>query len=1641
MSSPEDIAVIGIAMPTDSVEKGIKSLETLAGTGPKVEKAMDGIEKAVAKTGKTLGTLGQGNGAGLEQVGATASAAADKIQKVTAAATEADNSVKKVGSSAGAATAGMDKMGVSAKQTAAALRGVPAQFTDIVTALQGGQAPMTVLLQQGGQLKDMFGGAVPAAKAIGGYIVGMINPLTVGAAAAGVLGYALYSASQDAKTLKDAVVLTNSAVGASAGQLQVMAGHIGLNVSALNEFARSGSVGADAIESVTKSAIRFERLGGSAISDTVKAFEQLKKSPVEASIALNEKTNYLTASIYVQIKALSEQGRNLEAVKLAQDAYSKAQERMADGLEANLGPVDRMWKSIRESVEGAWKATKGFVGTDVPLPDRIGAQKKAIADAERQLADNRANRAYDPASSDADAIRIRKNIEDLKERLFILQSSASAVAGEAKERAKANDLEKAQMAWRDQLDATRPNLVSKPGQLSRKDTEALAAYNRGVAANATPAEIQSQVGLVLQKYDTGASIEAVKQAEDAKLQIIARAQDQVNALRATGQMTEIEQIKATTDLTLKSTDAKIAALQAERSITAGKQDTEAQVVQIDTQIAALRQQRKTEQVKGINEITVSLYKQMQAEMALQLLEAQAADRYGQGEIDRANQLTQETYDRKKALQDSSEELTLQLSLVGANSQAQQLAIEKLKIQVGLREQLKKINETDYGKNTAQKEADIERAITNATEAGNQAGQRITLDYWGSTVGSIQGDLTDSIIAGTKNGAQAGALTLRDAFVKEFENLILRPKINAFVNPLAQGIANAFGVSPNGSPGSGLINSAAGSAIGSSVGSVFGTGGYLAQFGSGFSGSASAASAMMGGAELTTAAQMGAAAATIAPYALAAIAIKSLTDYSVSADGNFLVANASSKGVGSVGTRADFTQSSSGIFSGGTTHNSTWGVAGADVTSFMDSLVKTATTSAKDYAKALGLIPDAVDGFTKQIEVSITGLNPEQQQAAISKAISGFVDEMVQSAFGGSLSAFAKVGETSAATLQRLGVDLTAANTAFDRIGATLFDVSTAGASAAASLVDAMGGLQQFSSTVQGYRQNFFTQDEQRSMAVKDITSALNSAGVQVTADQVGTATRAQVRALIDTLSSDKTAEGIARLAAVMNITSAFAAITPDVSTPAAASAYAAPASVTVDPNIQAAKDLRAQLDGLTLNSIDLHRKELEAKKELLNAENRLLLDQIDAAQKAKTIAGLQERIDIASGTRTQRQIALQHELDSATDASTQSLIRMVYTIEDAKTAFESTIAAASEGYSTSQAATDKAYSALERSVSAQRTVAQETANNAKAIVDSVTSAVKSLFGQVDAVTQAQAVKGMSFLDNALTSAGSTGYLPDPQALSDAISQVTGGLDKQVFSSQSDSDFQRLVLAGKLQKLGDIAKPQLTTAEQSLKDLDAMLLHAKDQVDALRGIDTGVKTVAQAIADLTAALLAEGTAKAKATNITGSGGAVYNVATQTGMTASGGLFNGPAYLQAAQSALDSGSATAMDAYNAIKSSGFTLSQAEKILGLSTGQLTGAVAQMGLPQFEVGTNLIPRDMVAQLHAGEAVVPRAYNPAAGGAHGNARLEALIEALIARVSALEAPMTSTAAATKDHADMFDRVTEGGNGMRSEVMKPIPVV
>lgn len=134
-----------------------------------------------------------------------------------ATAAEVDKVKTSLGGVGTAAEQAGRKMEMSSKQAAFAMRQLPMQMTDIAVGLSTGQSPFMVLMQQGGQIKDMFGGIGPAISAVGGYVMGMVNPVTVAAAAAAALGYGLVKAFDDpaepAKDLKTAVGDLGAAIG------------------------------------------------------------------------------------------------------------------------------------------------------------------------------------------------------------------------------------------------------------------------------------------------------------------------------------------------------------------------------------------------------------------------------------------------------------------------------------------------------------------------------------------------------------------------------------------------------------------------------------------------------------------------------------------------------------------------------------------------------------------------------------------------------------------------------------------------------------------------------------------------------------------------------------------------------------------------------------------------------------------------------------------------------------------------------------------------------------------------------------------------------------------------------------------------------------------------------------------------------------------------------------------------------------------------------------------------------------------------------------------------------------------------------------------------------------------------------------
>lgn len=258
----------------------------------------------------------------------------------------------------GGADAALSSTGMTAKATAAALRGVPAQFTDIFTSIVAGQPIMMVALQQGGQLKDMFGGLGPAARALGGYILGLINPFTVSAAAAVTLGYAFYKGSEEAHAYSDALILTGNSAGLTADQLGSMAkqvsstvGTTGAAASVLASLAGSSKIAGDSFMDVAQAAVSMEEATGKAVSDTIAEFVKLADDPVKASVALNTQYNYLTSSVYSQIAALEQQGKHADAVKLATEAFADAINERTPKIIENLSWWERGYNAVAKAAD------------------------------------------------------------------------------------------------------------------------------------------------------------------------------------------------------------------------------------------------------------------------------------------------------------------------------------------------------------------------------------------------------------------------------------------------------------------------------------------------------------------------------------------------------------------------------------------------------------------------------------------------------------------------------------------------------------------------------------------------------------------------------------------------------------------------------------------------------------------------------------------------------------------------------------------------------------------------------------------------------------------------------------------------------------------------------------------------------------------------------------------------------------------------------------------------------------------------------------------------------------------------------------------------------------------------------------------
>lgn len=404
---------------------------------------------------------------------------------------------------------------VSVAQTANAMRMLPAQLTDVVTQLAGGQSPFLVLIQQGGQVKDMFGGIGPTFAAL----AGAMNPVMVviGALAAvvGTAALALYEGATQSSAFQRSLVLTGNFAAQTAASTDAMARGFAASGQVTIGTAReltaalvaSGQYGPQAIGAVGAAMATLQSISGRSSDEIVGAFASMSRGVAAWAAESNRQYHFLSEAQFRHIKLLEDQGRTEQAMVEA----SKALKAELDGRRVQLGYLAEAWMSLKNGASAAWDAMLG-VGKPKTLQDQIAAAQRDIAAAQKSLA---TGKGANPSGVDiADTRATQAFLAQKQQQLEYLREQERLETRVADK--KAADAAKAQKAINDSQSGA-------ADRLENSVADKKIAYVRTASA-AELAELDARQVAAEAAYKLGMS--TLEQYEQQRIDIIIKARDE-----------------------------------------------------------------------------------------------------------------------------------------------------------------------------------------------------------------------------------------------------------------------------------------------------------------------------------------------------------------------------------------------------------------------------------------------------------------------------------------------------------------------------------------------------------------------------------------------------------------------------------------------------------------------------------------------------------------------------------------------------------------------------------------------------------------------------------------------------------------------------------------------------------------------------------------------------------------------------------------------------------------------------------------------------------------------------------------------------------------------------------------------------------
>ncbi|MDC8968165.1 phage tail tape measure protein [Escherichia coli] len=282
------------------------------------------------------------------------------------------------------------KAGISVGQYKAAMRMLPAQFTDVATQLAGGQSPWLILLQQGGQVKDSFGGMIPMFRGLAGAITLPMVGVTSLAVATGALAYAWYQGDSTLSAFNKTLVLSGNQAGLTADRMLTLsrAGQAaGLTFNQAREslaaLVNAGVRGGEQFDAINQSVARFASASGVEVDKVAEAFGKLTTDPTSGLMAMARQFRNVTAEQIAYVAQLQRSGDEAGALQAANDIATKGFDEQTRRLKENMGTLETWADKTGKAFKSMWDAILD-IGRPESSADMLASAQKAFDEADKK---------------------------------------------------------------------------------------------------------------------------------------------------------------------------------------------------------------------------------------------------------------------------------------------------------------------------------------------------------------------------------------------------------------------------------------------------------------------------------------------------------------------------------------------------------------------------------------------------------------------------------------------------------------------------------------------------------------------------------------------------------------------------------------------------------------------------------------------------------------------------------------------------------------------------------------------------------------------------------------------------------------------------------------------------------------------------------------------------------------------------------------------------------------------------------------------------------------------------------------------------------------------------------------------------------